>query len=189
MPLGGSAGDGGAAAQEKARQAALDRGMGQIGDIYSKYDDNFYNQRSKDYLAFATPQVMDQYRSTKNNLAYALARNGILNSGAAVADNTNLNKTLTRNVGTLANQAQDQANQLRQQVQNSRNTVTQQLIASSDPATVANSARAETAGLAAPPAYQPIGNMFSDFANTYLANVNARAYNPQAQSIWSQLGF
>jgi hypothetical protein len=189
MPLGGSGGDGGAAAQEKARQAAIDSGMGRISQLYSKYDDNFYQQRGKDYQAFATPQMMSQFRTTKNNLAYALARNGILNSGAAVKENANLDNTLDQNTSTIANAAQDQENQLRQQVQGSRNNLTQQLIASSDPSSVSINANAATAGLNAPGAFQPLGNMFSDFANTYLANINARAYNPQTASIWSQLGF
>lgn len=187
MPLGGSSGDGGAAKQEAARQLALDKGMASINNTYSKYGDNFYNQRGQDYMAFATPTMMENYRTTKNNLAYGLARNGILNSSAAVKDNADLNTNLAENTNTITNAAQDQENQLRTQVQNSRNNLTSQLIASGDPSTASEGAAAATAGLSAPGAFQPLGNMFGDFANTYLANMNARAYNPQTASIWSQL--
>lgn len=184
MPLGGASGDGGVAQQEAQRQRQLNKGMGQINDLFSKYGDDFYNQRATDYTNYATPQMMENYRATKNKLAYALARNGLLNSSAATADDAALNRTLNANTNQIANEAQDQANQLRQQVQNSRNTLTSELIASGSPSTVSENANAATAGLAAPPAFGPLGNMFSDFAGTYLTNMNARAYNPQVPSLW-----
>lgn len=188
MPLGGSAGDGGAAAQEAKRQSTLDSGMSQISSVFSKYDPSFYAQRAADYTSYATPQMMQQYNQTKNNLAYALSRNGILNSGAAVADNAALGKTLGQNQTDIANSAQDQVNQLQTNVQGVRTNLTNQLIASGDPSTVSENANIETAGLNAPGAFQPLGNMFNDFTQSYLTNINARAFNPQTQSIWQQLG-
>jgi len=189
MPLGGSSSDGGAAAQEAARQKNIDTGMGQINDLYSKYDNNFYGTAANNYTSYATPQIMSQYQATKNNLAYSLARNGLLRSGAAVKDNAALGKTLAQNQTNIANQAQDQANTLRNSVQDSRTNLTNQLISSADPSTVSENATAATAGLNAPQAYTPLSNMFQDFSNTYLTNMNARAYNPATASVWSQLGF
>jgi hypothetical protein len=173
---------------EERRQARIQGGMGQISDIFSQYDDGFFDKRKQDYLSFATPQVMDQYRTTKNNLAYTLARNGLLGSSAGIRENSSLDKNLALQEGNLANTAQGQANNLRGQVQDARNSLTSQLIASSDPATVASGAAAATANLKAPGAFQPLSNLFNDWTSIYTANQNAKAYDPQTANLFSSLG-
>lgn len=176
-----------AAWKEQVRQQNIAQGLGSINKAFAGYDDGFYKKRADDYLAYSTPQVMDQYRNTKNNLAYSLARNGILNSGAAVQRDASLGKELATNEGNLAQAAQGQSNTLRSQVQDSRTNVTNQLLTSADPSVAAEQAQAATADLRAPTAFQPIGNLFSDWSNTYLANMNAQAYNPAVPSLWKQL--
>ena len=151
------------------------------------YGDDFYKKRADDYLSYATPQVMDQYQTTKNNLAYSLARNGILKSGAAVQRQESLGKELAKNQGTLANAAQGQVNQLRGQVQDTRNNLVNQLVTSADPSLVAQNANASTASLRAPTAFQPLGNLFNDWTNTYTANMNAKAADPSTPSLWRQI--
>lgn len=188
MPLTGSGGgDGGAAKMERARQGRINQGMGQIKDLFGGYDDKFFDARKQAYLDYANPQVMDQYRTTKNNLAYTLARNGIMGSSAAVGEQGALDKNLAMQQNNVANAAQGQANQLREQVQNNRSNLTNQLISSGDPSVVAENSAAATANLRAPSTFQPLSNLFSDFAQTYMANQNARSYDPSTPSIWSQL--
>lgn len=142
-----------------------------------------YDAIGKAYLSYATPQMMDQYNQTAHNLAYALARNGILNSGAAVNDNAALAKELSTQQGNLAQAAAGQENQLQTQVQNTRSNLVNQLVASADPSLTSEQAAAATASLRAPTAFAPVGNLFSDWSNTYLANINANAYNPNALNI------
>ena len=184
---GGDGGDGGAAAQEAQRQANINTGMSQISDIFSKYNDNFYNQRAQDYTNYAMPQLMNQYQQTRNNLTYALARNGQLNSGSAINRGSELNQQLNTNLNTVANTAQGAANTLRGQVSDARTNLTNQLIASSDPSVVAANGAAATAGLTSTPSFNSLGNMFGDWSNAYVANMNARLFNPQTPSLFSQL--
>lgn len=147
-----------------------------------------YAQIGQDYLSYETPQMMDQYNQTAHSLAYGLARNGILNSGAAVNDNAALAKELSNQQGQLAQNAAGQENQLQTQVQNTRSNLVNQLVASADPSLTSEQAAAATSSLRAPTAFGPIGNLFGDFTNTYLANMNANAYNPNALNINKLLG-
>lgn len=151
------------------------------------FGEDYYNQRANDYLKFATPKVMDDYRATKNNLAYALARNGNLNSSSAITTGASLEKELARNESNLANAAQGQANAARAQVADQRSNLVNQLVASADPSLVAEQAQSATAEMREPGAFQPIGNLFQDWTNTYLANMNARAYDPETPSLWKQM--
>ncbi len=186
MPMGGSS-DGGAAALEKARQARINTGETEIDKAFSGFDDSFYKQRAQDYVSYATPQVVKQYQNTRNNLAYALARNGLSKSGAAVKNNQALTDTENQNLSNIANEGQNEANTLRGNVASQKTNVVNQLISSADPTAARESAATATAGLSAPGAFQPIGNLFSDFSNTYLQNLAARSYAPNTPSLWSQL--
>lgn len=150
------------------------------------YGDEYYKKRADDYLAYATPQVMEDYRHTKNNLAYSLARNGALNSSVALQRKDALDKELAKNEGNLAQAAQGQVNQARAQVADTRSNLVNQLVASADPSLIAENANAATAGLRAPTAFQPLGNLFQDWTQTYLANMNAKAYDPSTPSLWKQ---
>lgn len=178
------AGDGGAAAQQNLTQQNMDSGMATINDQFSKFGPDFYSKAATDYTAYATPQMMGQYQNTKNNLTYALARNGLLNSGAAVSKNAALQKQLGVNESNIANTAQDQSNQLQQNVATQRNQLTSQVEAGAAPGQIASSASAATAGLRAPTALPPVGNMFSDWANSYIANMQANTYNPNTANLW-----
>lgn len=190
MPLGGSGGGaaGPAEAQNAKRDVAIAYGMQAINKDFSTFTPEFYDKAATDYTNYATPEVMQQYQNTKNSLGAALARNGILNSSASATEGASLDKELNTNLGTVANRAQDQANKVRGNVSSQKNQLVSQLEASADPSLAATGAASAVAGLQAPSALQPIGNLFSDWTSTYLANQNAMAYNPNQPSIWSLLG-
>lgn len=185
--LYGGGGDGGAGAAAAEQRANLDKGTAQINQVFSKYDQGFYDARGKAYTDWAMPQVTQQYQDTKKGLTYALARNGLLNSGAAVSKDQSLTNQLNQQTNNVANQAQGQMNQLRQDVSNAKSNLTNQLIASNDPTATMANASTYTAGLSATPSFNALGNMFGDWANTYVTNMNARAMNPGTPSIWQQL--
>ena len=188
MPLGGSGNAAGAAqAQEKQREAAIASGMATINKDFSTFTPKWFDQAATDYTNYATPQTMSQYQNTKNNLAYALARNGLTTSGAAATEGAALEKSKQQNLSTIANQAQNTENTLRTNVAAQKSNVVNELESSADPSAAAVQASSAVAGLSAPQAFQPIGQMFSDYTNTYLANQNAMAFNPQQQSIWGML--
>jgi hypothetical protein len=182
----GGSGDSGAAAQEAARQARIRSGMGALDTEFAGFTPEFYAQAGKDYTAYAMPQLMEQYQKTRNDLAYSLARAGLSKSGAAVSQNNSLQKTLALNEGTIANAAADRENQLRSNVSSQKGELVTQLEASSDPASVNEQAVGAVSQLRAPSAMQPLGNMFSDWTQTYLAGKSANGQTGQMSGL-SQL--
>jgi hypothetical protein len=186
MGLFGGTGDGGAADAEKARQANIQRGMSDIDQKFSKFDDKFYNQRAEDYTKAQTPRMMEDFNTTKNNLTYALARSGNMNSSTGVNRNTSLNTTLADNESQIANNAQGQANDLRGKVATQKGQLVSELEASGDPAATAIQSNAAMSQLRAPSAIQPLGNMFADWSNLYLAKQYSQA-NQNQGNVWNQL--
>ena len=188
MPLGGSS-DGGAAAQEAARQANINQGMSEINSQFSGFTPDFFKQAATDYTNAVTPGMMTDYQNTKNNLTYALARGGLLKSGAAVQRNASLSNQLSQNESQIANNAQNQSNTVQSNVNNQKASLVSQLESSADPSSIATQASAVSSQLRAPSAVQPLGNLFSDWSNQYLSSMYGnQAAAPGTMSIWNQLG-
>ena len=183
-----SSGDGGAAASEAATQAQLQQGTDAVNSAFSDFTPSFYQQAAQDYTNYATPQVDQQYQNTKNNLTYALARNGLTSSGAGVQRNNSLNQQLNTNLSDIANTAQDQSNTLETNVNNQKNQLMSQVEAGAQPGQIATQAAAATSSLRAPTALPAVGNMFSDWSNTYLANMAANTYNPSNANLLNMFG-
>ncbi|MEI6194643.1 MAG: hypothetical protein WCS42_09960 [Verrucomicrobiota bacterium] len=184
MSLFGSAGDGGAAKLEKARQASITQGQQGIDAQFSGFDPAFYNKAKTDYTAATTPGMLSDFRATKNNLTYALARGGNMKGSVAVQQNNSLNSKLAQNESQIANNAQGASNDLMARVNTQKGQLTEQLNSSADPASVATQATAATSQLRAPSAIQPLGNLFADWSSQYLNKQNGTNTSP---NIWSQL--
>jgi hypothetical protein len=183
----GGASDGGAAKTEKRRQVAISRGMDDIDKEFSGFDDNYYKDVSNDYLKYATPQMMNEYARTKNQLSFSLARNGLLNSGAAVSKNESLSGELSRQESNLSNAAASEANTARAKVSDAKTNITNQLITSGNPSLAREQSAEATAGLRAPSAFAPIGNLFGDWSNMFLANQSAQTSTPGTPNLWQML--
>lgn len=184
-----SGGDGGAAALEKARQQKIDSGMLSIDNAFRGFDNNFFDKRAQDYTNFALPKAQSQFDTTRKSLAYSLARNGLSNSSAAVNENQALQNTRNEKIGDIVNEGQNQANTLRSNVATQKSNVVNQLVSSANPSLAHESALSATAGLNAPSAFAPIGQLFSDFSEQYLNNQTAKAYSNSSGggSVWGNL--
>lgn len=189
MGMFGGASDGGAAAQEAARQKSIGQGMNSINESFAGFTPQFYQKAATDYTNSVTPGMMADYRSTKNNLTYALARAGIGNSGAAVQRNQSLQNTLSQNESQVANNAQQQSNTLQANVNTQKGQLVNQLESSADPSSIAAQSTAAASQLRADSPVQPLGNLFADWSQQYLAPSTANSYGSPGQlSIWNQLG-
>lgn len=177
-------GDNGAAAQEAATQAALQQGTDIVNKQFAGFTPDFYNQAATAYKNYATPQVYQQYQQTGNTMTGNLARNGLLDSSAGVNLRSGLNQQLNTNLSNVANTAQEQSNSLQSNVAQQRNQLLSQVEAGAQPSQIATEAQGATASLRAPTPLPPIGNMFSDWSNTYLANMQANTYNPSTGNLW-----
>lgn len=187
MSLFGSTGDGGAAAQEQQRQQTIRQGTQQIDQQFAGFDPKFYQNYTDTELGAETPQLMKQYQETGKNLTYALARGGISNGSAADSERQSINNELALNQSKVANDAANSTNAMRANVASQKGQLTSQLTQSQDVSSTAEAAAAAAAQDRAPSVIQPLGNLFSDWSNTYLAGKSAQAINGQSGNVWSSL--
>lgn len=127
-------------------------------------------QLQKDYIAFATPQLTQQFQQTKRNLDTALADKGLTQSSTAQNQGSSLQQALALQQRGVADAGQQQGQALQSTISGQQNALTQQLIASSNPSTIAQGALTSASQFSSPSAFAPVGNFFSNWINMYGAN-------------------
>lgn len=149
------------------------------------FDDAFYQGRADDVVKYSMPTFTDQYKTTRNSLAAALARRGLLNSGAAIKSQASLDKFAGTKQREIADMGLTEANNLRRQVEDSKSQLTSQLIASGDPSSVSASALTQASALRRPGAMPALGNLFSDWVNIWKSNQVAQSYDSNVPPMFS----
>lgn len=163
-------------ADEDARKARIAAGMGSIASTFGKFDEKFFGDRTKDYIDYATPQFERQLRDTRDNLIYALSRTGNLRSSAGQKKSADLNYEADTARAGIASDGLNKANELRNQVENSRSNVVAELNATGDSSAAAQAAIRNAVNLSTPVGYSPLGNMFASFAQS-AAQIGSNAGN------------
>jgi hypothetical protein len=164
--------------QQIQREGMLKTGMADINKAYAGFDDPFYKQRQQDYINFAAPEFGRQYQQTRGSMLYGLANRRMLGSSNAQDLANQLARERNLQQQNIADTGRAQANALRQQVEQNRSALVGQLVSTGDPAETTQAALRSAASFAAPSTFQPLGPLFQNFANTYLASQYANAYQP-----------
>lgn len=165
MCFGGGGGDGGAAqarADEEARQARIKIGISNVDKSFEKFDDNYYKKRGQAYQDYANPQLNKQYQQLSNNLAFSLARSGNTDSSEAARQGGVLEADNTFGRQQIIDQSIAEQQKARQLVEENRNSLINQLNATSNPALAAAGSERQAAALAMQPTFSPIGNLFNN---------------------------
>lgn len=184
----GGGGDNGAAAQralEMERQSQIAKGMAAIDDQFARFDDDFYKRRMSEVEAYQLPQLAQQETEARNQLAYSLARSGLSRSGVAASKSASLTREAATQRRAVADAAIGSANDLRQNVEQQRTALVNQVQASADPNLAAQSATRTAAAYDQPLSVKPVGNFFEGWTRNYLANQVAREYDPSVQPLFS----
>lgn len=163
-------------ADEVARQNAIKQGMGQISSTFGAFNDGFYKKRADDYLAYAMPDINRQASDNRENLIYALARTGNLDSSAAIDKNAELTEEANKARIGAANEGINQSNNLRNQVEQTRGNVVAELNATGDASAASASALRAVQNLNQPAGFSPLGSLFLNFADS-VARIGSRAGN------------
>lgn len=187
MGCGGGSNNAGAEQRqlEAERQARVEQGRAKIDEQFAGFDDEFYNSRAQDYEAYAVPQVTQQYDNTKRNLKYSLARSGLMGSSVEASKGRALDQENAQQLRNVADAGQSQANESRREIEGQRSNLYSQLEASADPGMASNLALRTAQAYEKPTSFAPIGNFFKNFTETYLANQEARQYNPNTQPMFA----
>jgi hypothetical protein len=148
--------------EEKQRQQRIKSGTAAIDSTFAPFNDGFFAQRGKAYTDFARPQLEDQFKTAREKLVYALARNSLTNSTVAADKFANLNKTYDTSRQVIEGRGMDEANKARLAAENARSNLVSQLQATADPGAAARSAVAQSTAVAQTPGFDPLGNLFTN---------------------------
>lgn len=163
---GGDMGAGDARAREEARQASIRAGMARIDDVFSQFNDDFYNTRKTAYADYVTPQLDQQHKDAMEALTFALARGPGVNSSVVAEKMADLDREYTRGKQAVQSTGQDYANSARSDVERNRADLVNQLNISADPTGAQNAAMTRSQTLSAMPSFSPLAQMFSSIAGT-----------------------
>jgi hypothetical protein len=164
--------------QEQQRQNAIAGGTADINKAFSGFTPTFYQQRAQAYQDFALPQLSQQYETNRNQVGFNLANRGVLRSGTANKQWSNLARDLGQAKQTIADQGISQAEQLQQGVETQRQNLISQLYQGADPANAGASAIQVAANASQPSTFAPLSNMFANLANQYYLGQVINAYRP-----------
>lgn len=152
-----------AAADEAARQKRITEGKAKVNTAFAGFTPDWYAGRSKAYNEFALPQVEDQFKTSADQLKYALARQyGTTQTSEAATREAKLANAYQRAKMDITDKGTALANQARTGIEKERSSVLSQLNATADPAAAADMATTQAKLLQTPDVYDPVANYFGD---------------------------
>ena len=151
-----------AKADELARQARVDEGIDEIEDVFSQYDQDFYDKRSDAYMNYQAPQLKDQYKEGLKELQFALARGGRLNSSTEVAKKAGAAQDLQFQRQEMAGRAMQAASDSEAGVLEAKDKMIKLNLANADPDLAASLSIARSKALNKPPKYDELLDVFGN---------------------------
>jgi len=169
--------------EEEARQGRIREGTERIDSNFSQFDNGFYDGFKGSYMDYYQPQLDDQFGKANDQLTYALARAGTLNSSMAADGRGDLGGQYDDARAGVVSEATAATNNLRGRVQGERSTLVSQLNATGDSARAANEANAASQRLfQEQPRYNPLGDIFSGVGQ----GIGAVRYGQQQDALWDR---
>jgi len=165
--------------QQQQRAGLITQGTGYINKAFSGFDPAFYERQQQAVLQAQLPQVGDQFRQQRNQLGYTLAGQGLLRSSAGANLDSALTKELSQQQQNVSNQATQAVQGLQSQISGQKGQLLSQLQQSADPTLAGQRALESATQFSAPSLVQPLGNLFQNWANIYLAGQYGKVYGQQ----------
>lgn len=151
--------------QEKARQLEIKQGTKSINQAFKPFDQDFYGDRAQSYEKFAMPQLNDQRQDASNELLFALARGGTLDSTIRTGQEAELQKLYGTERQNVVDKGLDYKQQAQSGVEDARDSLLRTLQTSANSKQAQQQAAARAAALTETPAYSPVGQVFQDFTS------------------------
>jgi hypothetical protein len=154
-----------ARAEEEARLARIRQGTAKIDQTFAGFDDGFFNDYRNNIMNFYQPQIDDQFGDAQDDLTYAFARAGTLNSTMANEKSADLNKAYEVGLADLLADAQGQVNSLNSNINTEKSNLVSLLNATGDADRAANEALSRSQVLfERQPDYNALPDLFSGIA-------------------------
>lgn len=157
---------------------------------FKGYQPEFYQAREKAYTDFALPQLSDQYQNARENSIYGLSNVGLSGSSVDTKQKFKLEKAMNSGRQNVAEEGINQSNQLKNQVEQSRQQAIQQLYQTGDPSQALKTAINTSAGFERPGGFNQLANGFGDVMNQFYIQKLLQGYqNPVGGGQESQTYF
>jgi hypothetical protein len=165
---------------QQQQQAALSAGGAAIQQQFGQtFTPQYYQNLETNVENQQMPQLLSQYRQTGQATNYNLADKGLSQSSTAQNLGSSLQSQLAQGEQQVVNNAQQAAQTQQENVANQESQLYGQLQVSQNPTQTAQAAANAAAETSAPSVVAPLGNMFSNWTNLYLANQTANTANTQ----------
>ncbi len=169
-----------ARAREEARQARIKTGSANVDSAFSTFDDGYWNNRKTSFMDYYQPQLDDQFKQAQEQLNFALARAGTVNSTIAGDKMGLLQTKYDTQRAAIQSNAEADVHSAQDRIQNEKSALLSQLNATGDADRVSNESLARTQQLFnEQPSYDALPDIFSGFANA-IGNYNAASQNNTA---------
>lgn len=166
--------------QQQQQQSAIASATNKINTDFSGFNPAFYSNYTNANENQGLGQLAQQQQQTQNQLGFKLAGQGLSNSSAG----QQLGQSLQQEAGTqkqnVVNSALGATNTLQQNIAQEQNSLISQANVANDPSSVANQALGVASSFSSPSPIAPIGQAFSNWANTWLGATNASTANSAA---------
>lgn len=169
--------------KEEERQQRITEGTAQIDETFGQFDDAFYDKFSGQFMDYYQPQLDDQFGDANDQLTFALARSGNLNSTHAADSRAELTSAYDDARAGILSEANAQTDGLRNSVTGEKSSLVAQLNATGDSERASNEATARASQLFnSAPTYNPLGDIFAGITSGYAA----AQYGNQQQATWNR---
>jgi hypothetical protein len=117
-------------------------------------------------MGYYQPQLDDKFKTARDELTYALARAGTLNSSMAGEKNDKLKQDYDVQQASVSSKADADVNALKTRVAGEKSALVSQLNATGDADRASNEALSRTKAIySEKPEYNPLGDIFAGVAN------------------------
>jgi hypothetical protein len=187
MGCGGSSDPSSYARQQQQQQEKwTNQAVAGIDKSFSGFNPAFYSGIGQAYQNYALPQVQQQYQQNANQLGYKLAGQGLQNSSVAQTAGNALQGAMSQAQQQVGNEAVSQQNAMKKSIADEQAQLYSQAQSTTNPTALIQQSLNQASATAAPSTFAPIGNMFNQFGQLYLAGQNANMYNTLAQNYLNQ---
>lgn len=147
---------------KKEFREALKNGLFSGTEQRTGFNDDFFSGLSQSFIDYARPQLDDQFGKAREQLTFSLARNGTLDSSMRGEQNADLQRDYDTNLQDITDKGRQYATDARTNVERARADLIGMLQATGDAAGATNAALSRASILSQPPAYSPLGQLFTD---------------------------
>lgn len=155
-----------ARAEEEARKARIKEGTAKIDKNFAQFNKGFYDAYRDSYTGFYQPEIDRKFSDAQDELTYALARAGTINSSMAGEKQADLARAYDTQTALTLSEANSATDSLKSSVANEKSGLVSLLNATGDADRAANESLARSRQLfEKQPTYNPLGDIFAGAAS------------------------